>query len=99
VANKLWKGDGAGCRCGAHGRNECGCPNADWTPSEVYRIRDLNIALLAKQFVMQTKIDNLKKYLDAKDELLACYRLGKRPSETLLNKLEKLNKLIGESNG
>ncbi len=41
-------------------------------------------------------IDNLitentrfKKLIECKDKLLVCYRLGKRPSEKLLNDLEK----------
>lgn len=28
------------CQCGAHSESECGCPGADWTPSEVYKLRD-----------------------------------------------------------
>ena len=33
------RGDGMGCTCGAYSYAECGC-GADWTPSEVYRLRD-----------------------------------------------------------
>lgn len=31
--------DGKGCKCGAYGECECGC-DADWTPQEVYDLRD-----------------------------------------------------------
>jgi len=30
---------GQGCECGAYGECECGC-GADWTPREVYELRD-----------------------------------------------------------
>ena len=31
--------EGQGCECGAYGEHECGC-GADWTPNEVYELRD-----------------------------------------------------------
>lgn len=31
--------DGKGCKCGAYGACECGCPDVDWTPQEVYDLR------------------------------------------------------------
>lgn len=31
--------DGKGCKCGAYGSCECGCPDVDWTPQEVYDLR------------------------------------------------------------
>ena len=33
--------DGKGCKCAAHSEAECGC-DADWTPQEVYDLRDEN---------------------------------------------------------
>ena len=30
---------GQDCNCHAYGENECGC-DADWTPAEVYELRD-----------------------------------------------------------
>ena len=39
--------DGYGCECGARGYFECCCPDADWTPSEVYELRAEVNALLA----------------------------------------------------
>lgn len=30
---------GTGCTCWAHSSNECGCPNVDWTPIELYELR------------------------------------------------------------
>ena len=51
-----------------------------------------------KEFkALQAKIARLKELLKAKDELLVCYRLGKRPSEKLLNKLQALNESEGMS--
>ena len=32
----------------------------------------------------------LKELLEAKDELLVCYRLGRRPTEKLMKKLDRL---------
>ena len=32
---------GMTCQCGAYNENECGCPDVDWTPSEVYKLRAL----------------------------------------------------------
>ena len=39
---------------------------------------------------LKAENERLKELVDAKDELLVCYRLGKRPTEKLLLKLEKL---------
>lgn len=36
----------------------------------------------------------LRDYVDAKDSLLACYRVGKRPTERLLKRLEKLKAIL-----
>lgn len=36
----------------------------------------------------------LRDYVDAKDSLLACYRVGKRPAERLLKRLEKLKAIL-----
>jgi hypothetical protein len=33
------------CHCFARSENECSCPDADWTPAEVYRLRAENEAL------------------------------------------------------
>ena len=30
---------GKGCKCGAYGACECGCPDVDWTPQEIYDLR------------------------------------------------------------
>lgn len=36
---------GMTCQCGAYNENECGCPDVDWTPTEVYKLRALLTAL------------------------------------------------------
>lgn len=33
------KGDGVDCKCAASSFHDCGC-GADWTPSEVYELRE-----------------------------------------------------------
>jgi len=38
------------------------------------------------------RADKVKEMMDAKNELLACYRLGRHPSEKLLDKLDKIQK-------
>jgi len=37
--------DGKGCKCAAYDESECGC-DADWTPQEVYDLRESNARLL-----------------------------------------------------
>ena len=32
--------EGQGCTCYASSANECGCEGADWTPTEVYKLRE-----------------------------------------------------------
>jgi septal ring factor EnvC (AmiA/AmiB activator) len=54
------RGDGIGCECCAHSVHECGCPDADWTPSEVYELQDQLDASKAE-------VESLKKELDAWD--------------------------------
>lgn len=31
--------DRRGCTCAAQSENECGCPNVDWTPWEIYNLQ------------------------------------------------------------
>lgn len=38
--------------------------------------------------------DMLRQLVQAKNELLVCYRIGKRPSEKLLSTLERLQALL-----
>jgi hypothetical protein len=38
----------------------------------------------------------LRELVKAKDEYIACYKTGKRPSEKLFAKLERLIKEVGE---
>lgn len=45
---------------------------------------------------LEAENDLLRKYLKAKDELLVCYRIGKKPSEKTLDNLYKLKKALEE---
>lgn len=38
--------------------------------------------------------DFLRELVKAKDEYIACYKTGKRPSEALLDKLERLTAML-----
>ena len=46
---------GAGCRCAAWNSSECGCPNVDWTPTEIYKLR-------LSQRELRRQLRNLKKF-------------------------------------
>jgi ribosomal protein L9 len=37
--------NGKGCKCGAYGSYECGCEDVDWTPQEIYDLREENASL------------------------------------------------------
>lgn len=39
--------------------------------------------------------DLLRELVKAKDEYIACYKTGRRPSEALLEKLKRLTRLAG----
>jgi len=51
------QGDGIGCHCYANSYHECGCPDADWTPSEVYELQDQLAA-------SQAEVERLRKYVE-----------------------------------
>ena len=44
--------DGIGCKCEARNVDKCGC-GADWTPQEVYDLRDKLAASLAREKVLE----------------------------------------------
>lgn len=45
---------GKGCKCGAYGEYECGCPNVDWSPAELRHLRE-KVFMLEKQIAESTK--------------------------------------------
>lgn len=48
------KGDGVDCKCAASSCHDCGC-GADWTPSEVYELREkLRVAREALNYCKTT---------------------------------------------
>lgn len=64
------KGDGVDCKCAASSYHDCGC-GADWTPSEVYELREkLKVAReeLSKEFTCQECGNRKKLSLSAKAE-------------------------------
>jgi hypothetical protein len=44
------------------------------------------------------KLSVARDLIDALDELLVCYRIGKRPSEKLLNRIPILREQVGGQN-
>jgi hypothetical protein len=75
-------------------------------PAEIYlqiydeedqEIDDISVITWCAEKIYETDIkyiraDKVKEMMDAKNELLVCYRLGRRPSEKLLDKLDKIQK-------
>lgn len=52
------KGDGVDCKCAASSCHDCGC-GADWTPSEVYELREkLKIAREALKVFAERNPEN-----------------------------------------
>lgn len=49
--------DGKGCKCAASSAVDCGCPDVDWTPQEVYDLR-------AKLLEAQKEVEGLKRIVD-----------------------------------
>lgn len=46
---------GADCQCAAWNSSECACPDVDWTPKEIYKLR-------LSQRELRRKLRNLKKF-------------------------------------
>jgi len=57
-------------------------------------LRNQRDAARAENERMAKQRDELVKACTAKDDLLACYRIGKRPSETLFKRLDKAKKVL-----
>ena len=60
---------GQDCNCHAYGENECGC-DADWTPSEVYELRE---KLAAERALADRLAGALEMMRDADDD---CHKDG-----------------------
>jgi hypothetical protein len=66
--------EGKGCLCEARSESECGCSDVDWTPKEVYALRESNqnlrslvdaqareiISLYATVSQLREELDSLK---------------------------------------
>lgn len=53
---------GKGCKCAAYNADECGCSDVDWTPKEVYILRDKVKLMQAVIEAARTVVDNYYKY-------------------------------------
>ena len=65
--------EGQGCTCYATSANECGCEGADWTPVEVYQLREdakqLADRLTALELHSTSELARLEQELaDAREE-------------------------------
>jgi len=62
-----------------------------WVVDDITNVSDFSEAkgFLAGDEYRQGEAEGLIALLKAKDDLLACYRVGKRPSEALWNRLDK----------
>jgi hypothetical protein len=61
--------EGKGCICYAHSINDCACSNADWTPKEVYELREQLAAKDARIAELESKLKELdRKLLSYQDD-------------------------------
>lgn len=60
--------------------------------SEVEAAEIANDSEQGRMLVMER--DFLRNLVEAKNEYIACYKIGKRPSEALLKQLERLTALV-----
>ena len=79
--------DGKGCKCGAYGSCECGCPDIDWTPQEIYDLR-------AKLKKVETKLLEMPVVIYPKGEL----QKKIQSLEKRLSQAEAENKKCGKEN-
>ena len=54
--------NGEGCTCNAYGECECGC-GADWTPQEVYDLRDKLTSALEREKVLIHRLKYAEKIM------------------------------------
>lgn len=68
---------GQGCQCHAHSEEECGC-DADWTPKEVYELREQRDRLHGEREFFQSAFneqgDVLSKVIEQRDRLADALR-------------------------
>ena len=77
--------DGIGCTCFASYQGECAC-NADWTPQEVYELRD-KVAYYSKlalenSLAHSEKMAEITDLKQQRDELLAAAKMSLELIET-----------------
>jgi hypothetical protein len=81
--------EGQGCTCYATSANECGCEGADWTPTEVYKLREV-----AKQLA-----DRLTALELERDEALSqIFQAECRAERFCLERDEARNAIVGWEN-
>jgi len=59
---------------------------------DIYKVSEVD-PVIAK---LEAEKERLRELVKSKDELLVCYRIGKKPSEKLLDKLYRLEQALKE---
>ena len=85
---------GQDCKCSAYNESECGC-GADWTPSEVYKLREQVKNLLSKVEGMGYKHSHLRCQIIQAENVTHRYKDRLQSERTLADRLAgALNKAI-----
>lgn len=88
--------DGKGCQCAAYSSSDCGCPNVDWTPQEIYDLREKVKALDQK---LSVALKDAERYKQTLESVVVKYKGGEYKTAKLDEmKNEKLRVIIEELN-
>ena len=79
-----------GCECYAHSYYECGCPDADWTPSEVYELKDQLAASQAELAEIKETYASIvqQPHLDEREVHCSCVPALREEVERLKKELD-----------
>jgi hypothetical protein len=67
---------GEGCQCHAHSESECGC-DVDWTPREVYELREQRDRLAdALELLVTTDHESKEAFIERVKQALAAVKGG-----------------------
>ena len=79
--------DGKGCKCAAYSSSDCGCPDVDWTPQEVY---DLQAKCAEKDALLRLSLIVVESQID---------RFGGLGVPELQNLSSRIRESLGGGNG
>jgi len=78
--------EGQGCTCYATSANECGCEGADWTPTEVYKLREDAKQLALERDEAREHLREIAEY--GTEEINAAVDLRQKLARALLERDE-----------